>query len=181
MRFTIEHLEECESTNTLLREKALAGAEEGTVIVTSYQTKGRGKPGREWLSAKGENLLFSLLIRPQIPASQAPLLTQVACRAVARVLLENYKKSVQFKRPNDLLFDGKKICGTLVESHTTSNKIEFVIIGIGLNVNSPSSHLLEAATSLAEITGKQHNLDILLLEILDQLKTDLEKNYAPFH
>lgn len=181
MHFSIEHLEECESTNSLLREKAIAGAKEGTVIVSSYQTKGRGKPGREWLSHKGENLLFSVLIRPRISANQAPLLTQTACRAVAKTLLANYQVDVQFKRPNDLLFNEKKICGTLVESHTTSNKIDFVIIGIGLNVNSPAPHLIETATSLAEITGKQHNLDIVLSQILDQLKTDLEKSYASSH
>ena len=179
MKFDIRQFEEIPSTNTLALELASKQAEEGLVIVADYQTKGRGKPGRKWVSPRGKNLLFSLLLRPEIPPGRAPILTQIACRSVAKVLLEHYGISSTFKRPNDILVTGKKICGILVEaSSSASGTLDCVVIGIGLNVNAQTRELVPEATSLKELTGKEISRENLLHEILNQLQEDLKSLQA---
>ncbi|MBI3313883.1 MAG: biotin--[acetyl-CoA-carboxylase] ligase [Candidatus Omnitrophica bacterium] len=173
MKFKVHHFEEVTSTNSLARDYAAQGAPEGTVLVAQYQSEGRGKPGRKWLSPAGKNLLFSLLLRPQIPVHRAPGLTQIACRSVASVLKDKYGVESRFKRPNDILVKGSKICGVLVESSSKGGQLENVIIGIGLNVNSPAEELIEGATSMLEVLGRKTNRHKILEEILKQLKKDL--------
>jgi len=175
MQFNIQHFEEIPSTNTLALELASKQAEEGLVIVADYQTEGRGKPGRKWVSPRGKNLLFSLLLRPAVPPSRAPILTQITCRSVAKVLTEQYGISSTFKRPNDILVGGKKICGILVEARSSaSGTLDCVVIGIGLNVNARPQELVPEATSLKELTGKEISRENLLHEILNQLQEDLK-------
>lgn len=181
MHFKIEHYKELASTNQTAKEAAEKGAPEGLVVRADHQSAGRGKPGRKWLSPRGKNLLFSLLIRPSIKAHQAPLLTQVSCRSVAQVLKEEYGISSVFKRPNDILVQGKKICGILVETVTgRQNKVEAAVIGIGLNVNAaPSPRLLPDAICIKDLTGKALDLEKILHQILTQLAKDLECLYVP--
>ena len=147
-----------------------------------HQTSGRGKLERKWISPPGKNLLFSLLIRPQMEASQAPMLTQISCRSVASVLKNNYGIESTFKHPNDILVTGKKICGILVESSTRTKgtvpsgdcpPIDWAVIGIGLNVNAHPEELANESISLAKIIGKNQERDPLLHSILDQLAKDL--------
>ncbi len=177
--FSIQHFDEVESTNSLAQDYAAHGAREGLVIVAEYQTGGRGKPGRKWVSPSGKNLLFSIVLRPPITANKAPILTQIACRSVAAVLKKFFAIDSEFKFPNDILVEGKKICGILVESQTgAGNKIENMIVGIGLNINSRAKDLLPEATSIIELTGKEHQKEEVLEEILEQLKKDIEELYA---
>ena len=142
IRFQVEKLTEVTSTNTLLLERARQGASEGLVILSDHQTAGRGKPGRQWLSPRGKNLLCSILLRPPLSPAQAPMLTQVACRAVAKVLKEKYDIVSEFKRPNDVMVGSQKICGILTEALSSSAKLEAVVVGIGLKVNAEASGLL---------------------------------------
>ena len=179
MKFQIQHLKEASSTNTLVRQFADEGAKEGLVLVADYQTQGRGKPGRQWISPPGKNLLFSLLLRPPVPPSKAPLLTQIACRSVAKVLKNSLGIDSTFKRPNDILVQGKKICGVLVETASGSNgKLQSVVVGIGLNVNADSTALSPEAISIKEIKGQIVDRQKLLDEILFQLKNDIQVLYA---
>ncbi len=178
MKFNIQHFAEIASTNSYVMEQARLGANEGLVIVADYQTEGRGKPGRKWISSRGKNLLFSVLLRPPLAAHEAPLLTQTVCRSVAAVL-KNHGISPAFKRPNDLMVDGKKICGVLVEaSSSASGVLESVVAGIGLNVNSEKDELIPEAISMKEASGQEFSREELLEEILNQLKTDLSQTYA---
>ena len=177
----IEHLRETSSTNAMLQEYAAQGAEEGLVLVADHQTEGRGKPGNKWLSVPGKNLLFSLLLRPPISPSKAPMITQVACRSVATVLKANFGIESTFKRPNDVLVAGKKICGVLVEASSNQEKVESIIIGIGLNVNAVPTSLAEVATCIQATTEKEENLEELLRDILTQLQTDMGALYASGH
>ena len=179
MKFRFLRFEEIPSTNTLASEHARRGDSEGLVIVADHQTAGRGKPGRKWISPAGKNLLFSILLRPPVRPSRAPLLTQIACRSVAKVLKVKYQMVTTFKRPNDILVDGKKICGVLVEASSGSNgTLDSAIIGIGLNVNATSEELIPEATSLREVKGKEYNREIILKSILAQLKRDMKDFYA---
>ena len=178
-RFTVQKFREVESTNTLAKEYAKNGSPDGLVIVADYQTAGRGKPGRTWVSPAGKDLLFSLLLRPPIPPHKAPLLTQIFCRSVAKVLKSKFRIQSTFKRPNDVLVDGKKICGVLVECVSNGNcHVESIIAGIGLNVNSDIPNLLPTATSIKAIGGKKAGRSELLKSLLRQIQSDLKGIYA---
>ena len=174
--FTIQHYNELPSTNTMAQQQEAQGAEDGLVIVADYQSEGRGKPGREWVSPAGKNLLFSILLRPDIAPHEAPMITQTAGRSVAKVL-ETHGIESTFKRPNDIMVNGKKICGVLVESSSTGDKINSIIIGIGLNVNAPAKELVPEAASMKELKGREFDREKILQEILDQLREDLKGLY----
>ncbi|MFA7254490.1 MAG: biotin--[acetyl-CoA-carboxylase] ligase [Candidatus Omnitrophota bacterium] len=179
IHFQIRHIPEVSSTNTVALEEAKQGAPEGLVIVSDHQTSGRGKPGRQWLSPAGKNLLCSILLRPPLTQAQAPMLTQIACRAVAKVLKEKYAIDSEFKRPNDVMVGSRKICGTLVEAVSTPSKLEAVVIGIGLNVNAETGELPPEGISMRALTHKEYPIDEVLGHILLELGQkcdDLYKN-----
>ena len=177
IHFDITHIPEVSSTNTVVLHEAKEGAEEGLVVHTDFQTSGRGKPGREWISPRGKNLLCSILLRPPLRPDQAPFLTQIACRAVAKTLKEKYTIDSVFKRPNDLMVGPKKICGTLVEALSSQSKLEAVVIGVGLNVNAIASELPEEAISMTLITGKTYSREDILEDILEELSDRVEELY----
>lgn len=178
-RFTLHHYRETGSTNDLARQSAAQGDPEGQVFVADHQTAGRGKPGRKWISPAGENLLFSIMLRPPVGAHQAPLVTQIACRSVAAVLRDHYGIESTFKRPNDVLVDGKKICGVLTEAVTRSGKsLESVVIGIGLNVNAAKIDGIPDSTSIKVVKGSVYDKKRLLNRLLSQLRKDLKPFYG---
>lgn len=179
IQFKIRHISEVSSTNTVALEEAKKGAGEGLVITADYQTAGRGKPGRQWLSPVGKNLLCSILLRPPLSPAHAPMLTQVACRAVAKVLKEKYDIASEFKRPNDVMVDSQKICGTLVEAFSSLSKLEAVVIGIGLNVNAEAAELPPEGISMKILKRVEYPIDEVLGHILHELDhkcSELYKN-----
>ena len=169
IQFEIRHLAEVSSTNTVALEAAKQDAPEGLVIVADHQTAGRGRPGRQWLSPPGKNLLCSILLRPPLSPAQAPMLTQIACRAVAKVLKEKYDITSEFKRPNDVMVGSQKICGTLVEAFSSQSKLEAVVIGIGLNVNAEASELPHEGISMKILKGTEYSIDEILRNLLGEL------------
>ncbi len=175
--FQIKHLGEVSSTNTVALEAAKQGAPEGLVIVADHQTAGRGKPGRPWISPAGKNLLCSILLRPSLSPAQAPMLTQIACRAVAKILKEKYDIASEFKRPNDVMVGSQKICGTLVEALSSQSKLEAVVIGIGLNVNTEAPELPPEGISMRVLKGLEYRLDEVLSHILDELSIKTHELY----
>ncbi len=178
IHFQIEKLGEVTSTNTLLLERAKQGSPEGLVILSDHQTAGRGKPGRPWISPTGKNLLCSILLRPPLSPAQAPMLTPIACRAVAKILKEKSAIASKFQRPNDVLVDSRKICGILVEALSTPSKLEALVVGIGLNVNAEKAEIPEEATSMKLITEKTYSVDEILGNILRELYLKLEEFYS---
>lgn len=178
MKFKILHFDTVSSTNTVVFEHAEAGAAEGLVIAADYQSGGRGQFDRKWISPAGKNLLFSLLLKPDVPAYKAPLVTQLAAQAIAKVLKKDYNLSAQFKRPNDLMIEGKKLCGILTEASTAGGKVLLLVIGVGLNVNAAIDDLVPGAISMKDITGKTYSLKPLLSRILKQLKIELKGYHA---
>lgn len=123
------------STNDLAKEGARAGALHGATWVCEEQTGGRGRQGRSWVSPSGENLLFSLLLRPACRHERVPLTAIVAGVCVAESLV-SFGLPARLKWPNDVLIDGRKIAGILVEAVTRGRTLEAVVVGIGLNVHS---------------------------------------------
>jgi BirA family transcriptional regulator, biotin operon repressor / biotin---[acetyl-CoA-carboxylase] ligase len=166
IQFKIHRIAEVSSTNTVALEAAKEDAPEGLVIIADYQTAGRGKPGRWWLSPRGKNLLCSVLLRPPLSPAQAPILTQTACRAIAKVLKEKYDIASEFKRPNDVMVGSQKICGILVEAVSSQSKLEAVVIGIGLNVNAEISELPPGGISMKNLKNIEYSTDEILEHIL---------------
>ena len=177
IQFQIRHIPEVTSTNTVVLDEATQGATEGLVVRTDHQTEGRGKPGNIWISPRDKNLLFSALLRPPLRPDQIPLLTQIACRAVAKTLKEHYGIASEFKRPNDIMVGPKKVCGTLVEALSTPTKVEAAVIGIGLNVNAEPEELPDEGISMKIITGQTYSLEEILEFILEELSDRVEEIY----
>jgi BirA family biotin operon repressor/biotin-[acetyl-CoA-carboxylase] ligase len=138
------------STNDRARELALAGMPEGTCVIADEQTAGRGRQGRGWSSPAGTGLYLSIILRPQVAPPRAALITLAAAIAVAETFMEDFHLPVDIKYPNDILAGGKKICGILVESSILNEKLEYAILGIGVNVAQQQfpDELRDLATSL---------------------------------
>lgn len=165
---------EIDSTNAWAKQLAKLGAEEGTVAVAEIQTAGRGRLGREWFSPEG-SLYFSVILRPQMCASEAVGLVFVAGLAVAEALREMYHLKVETKWPNDVLVNGRKICGILCEMNTKGDAVGFVVAGIGVNVNStektfPES-IRETATSVQNELGKTVPIENLFRTVLERFES----------
>ena len=124
-----------DSTNTCAKTLSEAGIEEGTVVFAEHQTAGRGRNGRTWLSEPQCNLLFSVVVRPQLPKEQTAFLTFYSAVSIAQAVEAVIGRSVECKWPNDLLLNGKKFCGILLESSFRQSTLDYSIIGIGMNVN----------------------------------------------
>lgn len=159
------------STNDVARKLAQQGADEGTLVVAEEQTSGRGRRGRNWLSPAGTGIFASLVLRPNLLPAQAPVLTLTAAVAGAEAIRQLTNLPVGIKWPNDLLINGRKVAGILTEISAEIDSIFYVIIGIGINVNTNSfpDELKDIATSLAREGGqavsRQRLLQLFLLRL----------------
>lgn len=147
----MEVFREVSSTNALLRERALAGAPEGTVIVADAQTAGRGRFGRVFFSPSGTGLYLSVLLRPAIPAALAARITTAAAVAVCEAVEAVSGKAAGIKWVNDVLLSGKKICGILTEAafDMESGSVEYAVLGVGINVYAPEGGFPEELAGIA--------------------------------
>jgi BirA family biotin operon repressor/biotin-[acetyl-CoA-carboxylase] ligase len=163
------------STNDVARALALEGAEEGAVIIAETQTKGRGRAGREWFSPRG-GLWFSILLKPKIKAREVSRITLTVGMAVTKALNRQLDLNAEVKWPNDVLMNGRKVCGVLTESVTCDETIKMVVVGIGLNANITledfSRSLRESVTTLKEELRKEVLLEPLLCEILSRIESE---------
>ncbi len=173
----LRSFEEVGSTNERAATWAKAGAPEGAVVLTEYQNTGRGRHGRVWAAAKGQNLLFSVVLRPQLSPDRLSLLTIAAGVAVAETLdpfVSPHRAALKW--PNDVLLEGRKTCGMLLESSLTApNHDTVVVLGVGLNVNQTDfpDALADTATSLRLTTGRP----VPRAELLSHLLAALEQRY----
>lgn len=165
------------STNDWGKELAKLGAEEGTVAVAETQTAGHGRLDREWISPKG-GLWFSIVLRPKVRAAEAIQLVFVVGLAVTEVLSEKFGMKVETKWPNDVLVNGKKICGILIEMSTCGEEVNYIVAGVGINANFDVRRVLpeqlrEATSSLENELGRKIELEKLFGALLE----NLEKTY----
>jgi BirA family biotin operon repressor/biotin-[acetyl-CoA-carboxylase] ligase len=168
------------STNDWAKELALIGADDGSVVVAETQTAGRGRLDRGWVSPRG-GLWLSVIFRPKVKPAEAVGLVFVAGLAVAEVLRELYGLEVETKWPNDVLVDGRKVCGILSEMSTIGEKVNYAIIGVGVNANfdvkkALPRELWENATSLESVLGRRISLEDLFRASLEKL----DSVYAEF-
>lgn len=160
----IVRLEETESTNLYLKQ--LLGQEsldEGSMVISDYQTGGRGQMGNRWFSSKGENLLFSLLIHPQnVLANEQFIISRIASLAVKNTL-DHFTDDIHIKWPNDIYWKDRKIAGILIENDIEGKCITNSVIGIGINVNQPLFPSdLPNPVSLRQIIGSIQDRDYIL-------------------
>lgn len=152
----LEYHEELDSTNNRAKRLGEEGAPDGTLVTADYQTAGKGRRGRGWVSERGTGIWMSLLLRPGIPPSSASMLTLVAAMAVVTGIQEATGLDTGIKWPNDIVMNGKKICGILTEMSAELDNIHYVVIGIGINANIREfpEEIREKATSLYLESGR---------------------------
>jgi len=162
----------------LAKELAGYGAGEGTVVVAETQTCGRGRLDREWVSPKG-GLWFSIIFRPELKPAEAFGLVFVSGLAVAEVLCDLYDLKAETKWPNDVLVNERKVCGILTELNTTGERINYVIVGVGVNANFDVAKVFpeemrKVATSLENGLGRKVSLEELFKALLEKLENIYE-------
>jgi BirA family biotin operon repressor/biotin-[acetyl-CoA-carboxylase] ligase len=159
-----------DSTNRAARALALQGKAHGWVVLADKQSAGRGRLDRIWESQAGEDILASIIVYPQLPAADSFRLTMIASIAVVLAVERVCGVACGIKWPNDIFLNGKKLCGILSEGQCGSDRMQFMVIGIGLNVNSSMSdrkELAGSAISLRDATGQQHDRNALTIAILE--------------
>lgn len=174
----IYSFQETSSTSDVASALARGGAEEGTVVVADKQTAGRGRIGRSWESPPSVGIWMSVILRPRVPPMNAPQLTIASAVAVADLLHEETGLEASIDWPNDIVVRGKKVCGILTEMVAEQDRVEFVILGIGLNVNHTeqdlSPELTDIATSLYLEDGVKRDRTALLCKLLERFETYYE-------
>ena len=167
-----------DSTNLEAKRLADGGAPEGTLVVADCQQSGRGRLGRVWTSPAGCGLWMSMVLKPAFSAQQASMVTLVTAMAVMDAIEEVSGVQVQIKWPNDLVVQGRKVCGILTEMSMEEGRISFIVPGIGINVNNDHfpEELSEKAISLAMLTGSTLSRAALAGAVC----RSFEKYYADF-
>lgn len=164
------HFDTIDSTNKKAVELAKSGCENGTLISADAQEAGVGRRGRSWSSEKGTGIYMSMVLRPDMSTSNVSMLTLVAAMAVAKALVTCgvfTEKTPCIKWPNDLVLNKKKICGILTELGLVGTEIDYVIVGIGINVSNQffPEEIRETASSILLETGKEIDKEQLITDI----------------
>ena len=176
------YCEEIESTNDFLLKSDIYN-KNGTVLLAEFQSQGRGRRSREWISIAEQNLTFSILLTFNVNPRNINIIGLGASLAVAYSIENLYQLDVSLKWPNDVLIQGKKVSGILLESSSTSNKIEKTVVGFGINVNQPNfiGKFIIPPSSIRREFKKIVNREKLLSEVLNNFETvfELVVNDAP--
>ncbi len=174
---TIHYHDTLPSTNERAFRLAHDGAEHGEVVVADQQTAGKGRRGRTWTSPPGLNLYFSAILRPDLAPQRAPELTLVAAVALTEVMREAGAEAA-IKWPNDVQIDGRKVAGILTELSADPDRVHFIVLGIGVNLNAQPEHFPEElrplATSLAQHRGQRVPRALFTANLLNRLEEWLD-------
>ncbi|SER12710.1 BirA family transcriptional regulator, biotin operon repressor / biotin-[acetyl-CoA-carboxylase] ligase [Gracilibacillus ureilyticus] len=172
--------DEVDSTQDIAHQLAREGAENGTTIIANKQLKGRGRLNRKWVSHHDDGIWMSMIIRPEMAPYHASQMTLFTATSLVDTIRKFADLPIKIKWPNDLFMDGKKFCGILTEMQAELDHIEYMIIGIGLNVNQEINlfpeEIQNKTTSLAAQT--QYKWD--RIRLIQQLLADFETNYQEF-
>ena len=175
----IRVFEQTTSTNDVMEKLARDNVKEGAVVFAESQTKGRGRLGRKWMSPPRRGLWFSILLRPSMRPAAATQLTIAAATALFRAIQSQTGLTPEIKWPNDLLFRGRKVAGILTELSAELDQIKYVILGLGVNVNTTPGEfppeLRKLVTSLKIETGQRQDRARLAVAILRELDHDYER------
>jgi BirA family transcriptional regulator, biotin operon repressor / biotin---[acetyl-CoA-carboxylase] ligase len=172
------YFDDIASTNTHARSLAEGGAMEGEVVIAEAQSAGRGRLGRHWASPPFANLYLSIVLRPKLPPAEVPQITLMAAVALADTVEAFVPMPPVIKWPNDILIEGKKLAGILTELSCTAERVDYVILGIGINLNCTVEMMPEdirqRATSVLQLTGAVVSRE----SVLKRLIQDLDRCYG---
>ncbi len=174
------YLPETVSTNEIAMEMALRGESEGALVITETQTHGKGRLKRTWFSPPGMGLLFSLILRPSSPPMEVPGCTLVFGGAAARALRAATGLEVSLKWPNDLMLGDRKVGGLLLEGKISGNKMEYLVLGTGINVNNEEESFPEEIRSSACSLKMSANREFPRLPLLLGILKEMELAYFRF-
>ncbi len=168
---------ETDSTNTQAKRLGEEGAFAGTLAVADRQMAGKGRRGRSWDSPPGRDIYMSLLLRPDIRPSDAPMLTLVMAQSVAEAIREKTGIDARIKWPNDIVSKGKKLCGILTEMSAEMDYINYIVIGVGINVNQPSfpEDIADRATSLMLEAGRSFLRAPLIAAVMEYFEDHYDR------
>lgn len=175
---SIIHFDTIDSTNTKAKELASKGAENGTIVISEEQISGRGRFERKWCSPKFKGIWMSIILRPDIDPINAATITLIGAAAVNEAL-KDFQIKTEIKWPNDIILNNKKLCGILTEMNSELNQINYLIMGIGVNVNISleefPKEIQTIATSLKAESGKNFSRQKLAAAILNHFEKFYEK------
>ena len=163
-----------DSTNDIAYRLAEDSQPEGSLIIAEQQSKGKGRMGRSWVSPAGSGIYMSLILRPRIPIDHIGKMTLMTAVAVAKTIRDITGLGAMIKWPNDIYINGLKVCGILTQISAEPDLINFVIIGIGVNINTSRHKLPDVATSLFLESGKK----IIRVEFLQKMLAEIEAYYT---
>lgn len=174
----VKYFENIDSTNVVASHMAEEGAEHGTLVFANQQTMGKGRRGRTWISKPGTGIYMTLILKPDILPNEASMLTLVSALAVVKALEEVAGIEGKIKWPNDVVVNGKKICGILTEMSAQIDYISYIVVGIGINVlgEEIDEEIKNMATSLYLETGKKINR----MEFMEKIWEKFEAYYEIF-
>lgn len=173
----LQYYDETDSTNTRAKVFGENGGAHGTLVVAEQQNSGKGRRGRSWTSPAGSSIYMTILLRPDLEPSRAPMMTLVMAYSVAMALQEKEKIAAKIKWPNDLVLNKKKICGILTEMSAEIDYINYVVIGVGINVNTETfpEEIAATATSLRLETGESVKRAELIACVMQKFEEYYEK------
>lgn len=168
----IVYFEETDSTNRQARMLAREGAKHGTLVIADTQNAGRGRRGRGWISPAGEGIFMSLILRPQMPPSEVAKLSLTLALAVARAIGRETGLDARIKWPNDIVIDGRKICGLLLEMDATAQKVDSIVAGVGINVHQRGfdAEIAHTASSLDLLAGRRVSRSAVVRAFLEEFE-----------
>jgi len=171
----IRHFESITSTNSKAYELAEEGAPEGTLVVAETQTSGKGRLGRKWISPKGKGIYCSIILRPDMEIDSIPVITLAGAVSIQRTIKKVCGIDAGVKWPNDILIGGKKVCGILTEIKAQPDMVDFLIIGIGININTDRKQIPPEATSLKIESAHCVSRTEFLRLMLNEMEKDYKK------
>ncbi len=169
----IHYFDYLNSTMDLAMQLGMQGASDGVLVLAESQTRGRGRLGRSWFSPKYKGIYLSLILRPKLAPAVSPILTLLSAVSICEAVKNVTGLDAQIKWPNDVFIHNKKFAGILTEMNAEVDKVNFVVIGIGLNINNDKKSLIAQATSLKEQLGHP----VSRLALLQELLRRIENNY----
>lgn len=172
----IEYFKKIDSTNTYAEKIANNPGENGTLIITDIQTNGIGTKGRRWYTGKANNIAMSIILKPQCKIDNLKGITVKIAKCIKKAVQNLYNIELEIKEPNDLILNNKKICGILTKISTIGEKINYLIIGIGLNVNEEcfNEETIKIATSLKKEFNKEFSREDIIIKIIEILEKEIE-------
>lgn len=174
---TVKVMKTVDSTNLEAKRLAEAGALHGTLVTAEEQTSGKGRRGRSWISVPGQGVWMSFVLRPDIELENSSMLTLVAALAVEKGIKDAAGIDGRIKWPNDVLVNGKKVCGILTELSAQMDELNYIVVGIGINANIGQfpEEVRDKATSLLAETGETVDRTRLLCQVLKHFEHDYEQ------